>query len=322
MRGILFEAPGRIRLIGDAPIPVPGEGQVLVRCTHAGLCGSNIPPYAGEGRWADSPWPAPLGWTGHENVGVIERSRAEGWPEGTPVLAQAHDYNGFVEYFVARPEAMARLPQPVADPGGFIVAQPLATVLRALAKTDPVVGQSCAVVGQGPIGLLFTYMLRRMGARQVIGIDRIGWRLDWSQRVGATDVVHAGERDPVAAVRELTAGAMVDFAVEAATTPEALATATYLVRHNGRLCPFGVPRWETQDFPWWQALHNELRFVVSHGAGCMAFFQTAVDLVTTDCRALTELVTPRLPWDRAAQAFEMYHHPAEHPGSLKIALEV
>ena len=322
MRGILFEAPRRVRLLDDLPVPDCGEGEVLVKCTQIGLCGSNMGPYKGEGHWGETRWPAPVGWLGHENVGVIVKSRAPGWDEGTPVLAQSADYNGFVECFAARTATLARLPEDATDLAPFIIAQPLATVLRALSKAEPVVNRCCAVVGQGPIGLLFTYMLRRMGARQVIAVDRIPWRLEWSRRMGATDTVDASGNDAPEVVRGLTAGRMAQFAVDAGNTPESLATAALLLGHEGCLCPFAVPRHRTQEFPWLHALDNELRFVTAHGAGCTEFFQLGVDMVAGDCSALGELVTPRLPWEHAAEAFEMYAEPAQHNGSLKIVLDL
>ena len=62
MRAIQFQAPRKIRLVDDMPVPEPGEGEVLVRCTHLGLCGGNVGPYTGAGHWADIDWPPPLGW--------------------------------------------------------------------------------------------------------------------------------------------------------------------------------------------------------------------------------------------------------------------
>ena len=70
MRAILFEAPRKIRLLDDAPRPTLSDGEALVRCSHIALCGTNMGPYTGDGRWADVPWPPPPGWLGHENIGV------------------------------------------------------------------------------------------------------------------------------------------------------------------------------------------------------------------------------------------------------------
>ena len=115
---------------------------------------------------------------GYEIIGVFTKSRCEGWDEDTLVLAQPQGYFGFAEYIVCRPPAIARLPQDAPDPGALIVAQPLATVLRALSQTDGVINQSCVVIGQGPMGLIFTHYLRLMGASMVIATDILDWLLE------------------------------------------------------------------------------------------------------------------------------------------------
>jgi threonine dehydrogenase-like Zn-dependent dehydrogenase len=320
MRAIEFVGPGKIVLRDDLPVPEPGEGEVLVRCSHVALCGTNMGPYLHEGRWADAHIARPPGWLGHENVGTIVRSRAAGWEPGTLVLAHPDDYNGFVEYIRAKAAGLARLPSDPSDPAAMVVAQPLATVLRAMAETGPVINQRCVVLGQGPMGLIFTHLLGRMGARQVIGIDRVGWRLRWSRRFGASDVVDASREDVVEAVRALTAGKMADFCVEAVGQPDALATAARLPRRQGRLYVFGVPHYETQEFPWFFTVGNETQILTSMGPECMDYFQTAVDMLVQRRVDLAAMVTPRMPWEQAAEAFEMYAHPAHTEDSLKITL--
>jgi len=305
MRAILFPAPRKIELIDDAPQPRPGEGEVLVQCRYVALCGTNMGPYL---------------YDGHENVGTIVESNCPDWPVGTWVLAHPEDYNGFAEFIVSRPAGLARLPDDAPDHAALVVAQPLATVLRAMERAGTVINQRCAVVGQGPMGLIFTHLLARMGARQIIGIDPVAWRLRWAERFGATDVVDASRRDVVEAVRELTGGEMVDFCVEAVGHPEALSTAAYLPRRLGRLFVFGVPHHETQQFPWWQTVCNETLVITRMGPECMEFFQTAVNMIVRGHVELAEMVRPRLPWDRAAEAFEMYANPAAHEDSLKLTL--
>jgi threonine dehydrogenase-like Zn-dependent dehydrogenase len=322
MKAILFEAPRKIRLIDDMPIPEPGEGEVLVRNTHVGLCGGNVGPYTGAGHWADIDWPAPLGWQGHESVGVIVKSRDDDWPEGTPVLAQDKRFNGFVEYIVPSPRSLNRLPPDANDMGRLVLAQPLATVMRALAATRPVIGERCAVVGQGPIGLLFTYLLNRFGASEVIAVDVVPWRLEWARRLGARHVIDASRDNLFEAVRELTGGQMVDFCVEAAHLGQALIDAALLPRRQGRLCIFGVSYQDLDAFPWNFTTGNETEIVVTRGTGWMNYAQTSIDRLNRDWAELTDLVTPRLPWERAQEAFEMYAYPAEHEGSLKVVLDL
>jgi L-iditol 2-dehydrogenase len=320
MRAIEFVGPRQIRLRDDAPKPRPQEGEVLVQCKYVALCGTNMGPYLYDGRWADPAIPRPPGWLGHENVGVIVESRAADWPVGMPVLAHPDDYNGFAEFIRSKPAGLARLPDNLSDLAAMVVAQPLATVLRALVRTGPVINQRCVVVGQGPMGLIFTHLLGRMGASQVIGIDRVGWRLRWAKRFGATEVIDASRENAVEAVRKLTGGKMADFCVEAVGHPDAVAMSARLPRRQGRLYIFGVPHAESQPFPWFYTVGNETEIITSMGPECMEYFQTAVDMIVQGRVDLTDMVTPRMPWDKAAEAFEMYANPDQAEDSLKLTL--
>jgi threonine dehydrogenase-like Zn-dependent dehydrogenase len=293
---------------------------VLVQCSHVALCGTNMGPYLYEGRWANPDKPRPIGWYGHENVGTIVASRAAGWEPGTKVLAHPDDYNGFVEYIRSKPAGLARLPSETTDLAAMIVAQPLATVLRALVRTGHVINQRCAVVGQGPMGLIFTHVLGRMGASQIIGIDRVAWRLRWARRFGATAVIDSSRENVVQQVRELTGGKMVDFCVEAVGSPEALALSAKLPRRQGRLYVFGVPHHDNQEFPWFHTVANETEMLTSMGPECMDYFQTAVDMIVQGRVDLTSMVTPRMPWAQAEEAFRMYADPSRVEDALKITL--
>jgi L-iditol 2-dehydrogenase len=320
MRAIEFVGPRKIVLRDDVPVPKAKEGELVVQCSHVALCGTNMGPYLHDGRWAARDIPRPIGWFGHENIGRIVQSRAKGWKEGTLVLADPDDRNGFTEYIRAKPYGLARLPENLPDVAAMIVAQPLATVLRAMARTGPVINQTCAVVGQGPIGLIFTHLLGRMGASRVIAIDRVGWRLNWSRRFGATDLIDASQVDVIEAVRELTGGKMVDFCVEAVGRTETQAMAAHLPRRQGRLYVFGVPHHDQQEFPWFFTVGNETEIIASMGPECREYFQTAVDMVTQGRVDLTAMVTPRMPWEQAAKAFEMYADPEHAEDSLKLTL--
>jgi threonine dehydrogenase-like Zn-dependent dehydrogenase len=160
-----------------------------------------------------------------------------------------------------------------------------------------------------------------MGASKVIATDLLDWRLEWSKRYGADHIIDASKNDVVKVVKELTNGKMVDLAVEAVGYVDSLKTAAYLPRHGGRLLVFGVPNYELQEFPWYHVFRQEVQINTCVGPECGLFFQTAVDMVLDDrASALTEIVTPRMPWDKAPEAFEMYAECAK--GSLKLTLEV
>ena len=71
MRAIQFVGPREIKMFDDYPKPEAKPGEVLVQCKYVSLCGSNMGQYTGEGLWADIDFPNPVGWAGHENIGVI-----------------------------------------------------------------------------------------------------------------------------------------------------------------------------------------------------------------------------------------------------------
>ena len=321
MRAIQIVKPRKIAMLDDAPKPEPAEGEVLVKCSHVALCGSNMGQYTGEGLWGDIDFPNPVGWAGHENIGIIEESRCDGWQAGELVLAQPKGYFGFAEYIVSKPPAIAKLPQSSPNVAGLIVAQPLATVLRALTKTENVIAKRCAVVGQGPMGLIFTHVLRLMGASEIIATDVLDWRLDWAKRYGADHVITAANQDVVKVVGELTGGDMVDFVVDAAGQVESLATAALMAKVGGRLFVFGMPHYEQQLFPWYHVFRHNIQINTCVGPECGPFFQTAADMVLDErCAALGEMVTPIMPWEKSPEAFEMYANCAKD--SLKLTLEL
>ncbi len=113
---------------------------------------------------------------------------------------------------------------------------------------------------------------------------------------------------------------MVDLAVEAVGYVDTLKAAAYLPRHGGRLMVFGVPHYQLQQFPWYHVFREEIQINTSVGRECGEFFQAAADMVLDDrASALTEMVMPRMPWDKAPEAFEMYAERAKD--SLKLTLE-
>jgi threonine dehydrogenase-like Zn-dependent dehydrogenase len=170
------------------------------------------------------------------------------------------------------------------------------------------------------MGLIFTHLLRSLGARQVISIDLLDWRVQWGRRLGATDGVDASREDVVEAVRELTGGEMVDLSVEAVGYPEALQSAVRLPRRKGTVLQFGVTRFTSAEFPVNHFLRNELVMVASVGAECVQYFGTAVGMLTSGQLDLAPLITHCLPWAEAQRAFDLYADHAD--GALKVVLEL
>jgi threonine dehydrogenase-like Zn-dependent dehydrogenase len=94
------------------------------------------------------------------------------------------------------------------------------------------------VFGQGPVGLSATMLGKAMGMR-VIGIDIADERLALATQCGADTVVNSAKDDPVAALKALTKGTGVDYALECSSAPAARTAAVRGARTWGTVCYVG-----------------------------------------------------------------------------------
>ncbi len=119
------------------------------------------------------------------------------------------------------------------------LVEPLACVLRGLEETAPRFGDTMAVIGLGPIGLMFVKLARLAGCR-VIAVGRRQTQLERAAALGADELIVAGDdSDPVKAIRDLTQGRGVDIAIEAVGKPETWEWAVNMVRRGGTVNFFG-----------------------------------------------------------------------------------
>ncbi len=109
-----------------------------------------------------------------------------------------------------------------------------------LAEVAP--GSSVAVVGCGHLGLWMIQAARVAGASQIVAVEPRAERRALAGELGATDLVDPAAGDPVEQVRELTQGRGVDYALEAAGPPEAMAQAFLMTRRAGTVVPTGMTK--------------------------------------------------------------------------------
>ena len=139
---------------------------VLVRTVNAAICGSDHPLFTGPANY-----PATPGVSLHESIGIIEKSWTNGCREGDLVLALPQGSSAMAEYFLGLGASVTPLPAELPQEQ-LLMAQPLGTVIYCLRKLGHWFNAEVAVVGQGPMGLLFTSMMRNLGAARIIGIDQ------------------------------------------------------------------------------------------------------------------------------------------------------
>src|SRR5262249_33118150 len=120
-----------------------------------------------------------------------------------------------VDWIVRR--GVEKIPDGVSFDRACLV-EPVNTCLKAVVQCDPQPGETALVIGQGPIGLLFTMLLRRTGAK-IYATDTIERRLELSRRSGAIEAWHPRKQDVVSKLAELTEGRGADLGILAASAP-------------------------------------------------------------------------------------------------------
>ena len=250
MKALRLHGTGDLRL-HDEPAPEPGDGEVVVRVTAVGLCGSDRHWFL-EGGIGDAVLDRPL-VLGHEVVGTIQSGPRTGQrvavdpavPCGRCALCRSGEphlcgrlrfaghgsEDGGLRSCLAWPERLAHpLPDRLSDAEGALL-EPLGVALHAVDLGHVRPGSTAGVFGCGPLGLLLVQALRAAGAETIVASDPLSHR-------GAAAVAAGATLDR----RE------VDVAFEVAGEDAALADAIDAVRPGGRVVLVGIPDGDRTSF--------------------------------------------------------------------------
>jgi threonine dehydrogenase-like Zn-dependent dehydrogenase len=234
------------------------DGQVLLRFLAAGVCGSDLPAFRGaRGRLPGDDGPSAAekdGFPVHEVAGEVIASRHPDHRPGDRVVGWASGFDGMMERVISDGNGLAPY-DPALTPAQAIGLQPLACVMYACEQLPDLAGGHVAIIGQGSIGLLFSYVAKAAGARRVTGVDP----LDRGSHATAF-----GVDDPVCAtsdrwVSQLAPGDRAEVVIEAvghqvATLGHAIAAAA----PGGTVFYFGVADDEAYPISMRAMLRNNL----------------------------------------------------------------
>jgi L-iditol 2-dehydrogenase len=257
-----------LHAVGDArfekiPKPAVTAGEVLVRVAFCGVCGSDIPRTFVKGTYQ---FPTVCG---HEFAGTIEAcgEGVEGFTPGDRVVVfpllwcgkcascelgnyvQCTDYDyygsrrdgAFAEYVSVPPKNLIPVPEGVSMEAASMT-EPAAVALHALKRAGGgFVGETVAIFGAGPIGLMVAQWARMMGAARIILFDLIPEKLAMAAGLGFEWAVDVRGCDPVEQIGQLTGGHGAEVCVEAAGVPATLKQAISAARVRGRVVILGNP---------------------------------------------------------------------------------
>lgn len=246
------------------PLPEAGPGEIVVRVRAALTCGTDLKVFR---RGYHAKMLVPPALFGHEMAGVVHAvgSGVRAFSPGMRVVALNSAPCGNCFWCVRGQENLCedlifnngayaeyiRIPARIVSKNTLIVpeslplehaalTEPLACVMRGLEETGAKAGDRAAVIGAGPIGLMFMHVAQLAGM-EVIAVVKRDEQIGSARTFGAKEVVQASDSgNAVAEVRALTPHHRgVDVAIEAVATPLTWQWAVEMVRRGGTVNFFG-----------------------------------------------------------------------------------
>lgn len=215
MKAIQIPSKGEKMKLVEAPVPQPGEGQVLLRVETCGICGGDSLAISG----GASEYPR---IPGHEVIGIVEElgTGSKRWNIGERVGIGFHGGNnhvtgltmdgGYAEYMVTYEDSLSSIPNELSS----LEAAPLMcageTTFSALRNSKARPGDVVAIQGIGGLGHLAIQYAKKAGFRTV-AISRGSNKEDLARQLGAHHYIDSEKEDSAHAL-QILGGAKVILA--------------------------------------------------------------------------------------------------------------
>ncbi|MBS3164773.1 alcohol dehydrogenase catalytic domain-containing protein [Candidatus Woesearchaeota archaeon] len=336
MRVAMYYRNSDVR-VEQFPVPAIGDDELLLKVMSSGICGSDVMEW-----YRVKSAPKVLG---HEVAGIVEQvgRNVSRFAAGQRVFVTHHVPCNTCRYCLAGkhtacetlhstnffPGGFAeyvRVPAINVDRGTFILPQemsfdegvfiePLGCTLRGQRAAGIMPGESVLVMGSGLAGLLHIALAKSLGAR-VIASDINDYRLQAAKRYGADAVIDA-RGDVPALLRSHNEGRLADHVVLCTGALPAVEQSFRSVERGGTILIFAVPKPEDHvELPLNAFWRNQVRVVCSYAAAPRDLAE-AIGLLRSGRISVREMITHRLPLEKAQEGFLLTAEPKE---SLKVVL--
>ncbi len=303
MRILQVTAPTTFEIL-DAPEPVPGPGELLMRVEAVNTCVQwdlhlrhNEPMFVGH-RFI---YPYTPGQPGHEATGYVEAvGPGVGYAPGDRICAwrdQGHSVWGcYAQYAILQEKNAIKVPEglPHGSWASLELAMCVATAMLDLRDTGAIAGQRFGVNGLGPAGLIALQMARAEGATEVIGFDPVAERRELALELGA-DACFDPTSEPA---RRLPLRDTVDAAIDC---HGARASVEWLMDHTAKaVALFGVQR---EDYTY-GTRHAKLRLLGYRGH-FLESAEYARDLIAAGKLDMSPFARVALPLERYGEGIDL-----------------
>jgi L-iditol 2-dehydrogenase len=315
--------------VEDVAVPKVGAGEVLVKVKAATTCGTDLKIF--QRGYVEKIIKLPTIF-GHEWAGeVVEVGEGLEWPRNgmrvragnsAPCLhcamCQMGKYNlcenmiwlwgAYAEYVKVPARMVLVNTQEIPSQISFLeaaITEPLACVLHGVEEAGAKLGDSVAIIGAGPIGLLHLLTVKKMGAKKTIVIDIVDERLKVAANLGAEETINGGREDVVEKVRQSTAGYGADLVIEAIGLPATWEQALKLARKGGVVLEFGGCPPGTEIKVNAEQVHYGELTVRGAFHTTPLHFRRALDLIASKTIDVRPLITREMRLDDIGKAFEV-----------------
>lgn len=330
MKACVYKAPGARLEVVEVPDPKPEAGEIIVRVKDCGICGSEL-------HAAKYGFKMPPGTImGHEFSAVVDEIGAgvSGFAPGDPVVVMSYIACGecescrsgkasrcrkmkgvgfgevpgaYAEKMKTTPGSCYRMPAGMSHRLGATV-EPLVVGLHGVHRAQLRAGETCVIMGAGPIGLVTLQWARFAGARTIVVSEMADGRRDKALEMGADAAVHPRVKNPATVVQELT-GAQPDVVFECIGATGTLDEAVTYARRGGRVIVLGVCM-EDDSFRPMQALNRELDIRFSLGLE-QGEIETAIDMLAAGRVSTEAMITDVIGIDELPSAFAALSRPSD-----------
>jgi L-iditol 2-dehydrogenase len=327
--------------VEDVDMPKVEAGEVLVKVKAATTCGTDLKIF--QRGYIEKVIKLPTIF-GHEWAGeVVEVGRGLDWPEkgmriragnSAPCLhctmCQKGKYNlcenmiwlwgAYAEYIKVPARTvlvnMHEIPQHVCFEEAAIT-EPLACVLHGIEEARVKLGDTVAIIGAGPIGLLHLLTVKKMGVEKAIMIDLVDERLDFAEKLGADAIINGGRENVVEEVRQLTSAYGADVVIEAIGLAATWEQALKLARKGGTVLEFGGCPPKTEIMVNTEMLHyGEITMLGAFHATPL-HFRKALNLIASRVIDVRPMITRKMRLEDIREAFEIL---STSKSEIKIAI--
>ena len=314
--------------VEDVEVPKVGAGEVLVKVKAATTCGTDLKIF--QRGYVEKVIKLPTIF-GHEWAGeVVDIGEGLEWPRmgmrvragnSAPCLhctmCQKGKYNlcenmiwlwgAYAEYIKVPARMVFVNMQEIPESVSFeeaAITEPLACVLHGVEQANVKLGDTVAIIGAGPIGLLHLLTVKKMGAGRTIMIDLVDERLGFAEKLGADATINSRRENVEARIKELTGWYGADVAIEAIGLPATWEQALKLARKGGTVLEFGgcPPRTEVKLNA--EMLHYGELTVMGTFHTTPLHFRKALNLIAARTIDVRPLVTRKMKLENIKEAFE------------------